>query len=68
MVTVVVGGVLSAGVSAVQHHRPCWPDFQCETNPSTHPFLVLYDCLCVAHCHCLFLFVAIFVYLFMSVI
>ena len=61
-ITVVVGGVLSAGVSAVQHYRLCWPHFQCETDPSMYPFSVVSNRLCVAHFKCLF--VAFFVYLF----
>ena len=39
--TVVVGGVLSAGASTVQHCRLlCWPDFQCETDPSMYPYSI----------------------------
>ena len=52
----VVGGVLSAGVSAVKHYRLCWPDFQCETDPGMYPFLVVFNRLCVALCNCLFFF------------
>ena len=52
----VVGGVLTAVVSAVQHYRLCWPDFQCETDLSLYPYLVVFNRLCVALCNCLFLF------------
>ena len=36
---VVVVIVLSAGVSAGQHYRPCWPDLQCETGFSIYQYL-----------------------------
>ena len=67
-VTVVVGGFLSAGVSAVQHYHLCWHDLQCETDPSLYPYLVMFSRLCVVHCNSLFLFVSLFVYSFLSVI
>ena len=67
-ITMVVGGVLSAGAPAVQHYRLCWPDFQCETDPSMHPYLVVSNRLCAALCNCLFLFVFMFVCLYLSVI
>ena len=51
----VVGGVLSTGISAVQHYRLCWPDLQCETDPSMYPYLVVFNRLCVALWKCLFL-------------
>ena len=35
-VTMVVGGVLSTGVSAAQHCCQCCPDVQCETDPSMY--------------------------------
>ena len=35
--TVVVGGVLSARVTAAQHYRMCWPGFQCLTDLSMYP-------------------------------
>ena len=64
----VVVGVLSAEVSIVQHYCQCWPDFQCETDPSMYPYLVVYNRLCVALCNCLLLFVSIFVCLYLSII
>ena len=57
----VVGGVLSEGVSAVQHYRLCWLHFQCETDPSMYPYSVVLNRLCVAHCNCLVPFVSILV-------
>ena len=38
--TMVVGGVLSTGASAAQHRRLCWPDVQCETDPSMYPYVI----------------------------
>ena len=37
----VVGGVLSTGASAAQHRRLCWPDVQCETDPSMYPYVIV---------------------------
>ena len=39
--TMVVGGVLSTGASAAQHRRLCWPDVQCETDPSMNPYVIV---------------------------
>ena len=39
--TMVVGGVLSTGASAAQHCRLCWPDVQCETDPSMYPYVIV---------------------------
>ena len=39
MATMVVGGVLSTGVSAAQHCCQCWPDVQCETDPSMYLYV-----------------------------
>ena len=39
--TMVVGGVLSTGASAAQHRRLCWPDVQCETDPSMYPYVIV---------------------------
>ena len=54
VLTVVVSVVLWAVVSALQYYRLCWPDFQCETDPTMYPYLVVFNRLCVAHCNCLF--------------
>ena len=40
-VTMVVGGVLSTGASAVQHCRLCWPDVQCQTDASMYPYVIV---------------------------
>ena len=37
--TMVVGGVLSTRVSAAQHCCQCWPDVQCETDPSMYLYV-----------------------------
>ena len=37
--TMVVGGVLSTGVSAAQYCCHCWPDIQCETDPSMYLYV-----------------------------
>ena len=63
----VVGGFLSAGVTADQHYRLRWPDFYWETDPSMYSFLVVFNHFCVAHCN-RFFSVSIFVHLFLSVI
>ena len=55
-VTVFVSGLLSARVSAVQHYRLCWPDFQCEPDPIMYLYLVVFNCLCVVSCNCVFFF------------
>ena len=47
-ITVVVGGVLSAGVSAVQHYRRCRPVFQCKTDPGMYPYVFTFNRLCIA--------------------
>ena len=39
--TMVVGGVLSTGASAAKHCRLCWPDVQCETNPSMYLYVIV---------------------------
>ena len=39
--TMVVGGVLSTGASAAQHRPLCWPDVQCETDPSMYPYVIV---------------------------
>ena len=39
VVTMVVGGVLSTGVSAAQHCCQCWPDVKCETDPSMYLYV-----------------------------
>ena len=39
--TMVVGGVLSTGASAAQDYRLCWPDIQCETDPSMYPYVIV---------------------------
>ena len=65
--TMVVGGILSAGVSAVLHDGLCWPNFQCETDPCMYPYLIVFNRVCVAHFNCPF-FVSIFVCLYLSVI
>ena len=39
--TMVVNGVLSTGAFAAQHSRLCWPDVQCETDPSMYPYVII---------------------------
>ena len=39
--TMVVGGNLSAGASAAQHCCQCWPDVQCETDPSMYLYVLV---------------------------
>ena len=62
----VVGGVFSARASTVQHCNLCWPDFQCETDPSMYPYFIVFHLLCVTHCTCPF-FVSILVCLYLLV-
>ena len=50
--TMVVGGVPMAGASTAQHCYLCWPECQCETDPSMYPYLIVFNRLCVAHCNC----------------
>ena len=39
--TMVVGCVLSTRASAAQHCCLCWPDVQCETDPSMYPCVIV---------------------------
>ena len=64
--TVVVGGLLSAMASTVQHFQLCWPDFQCEIDPNMYPHLIVFNLLCVAQCNYVFL-VSIVVCLYLLV-
>ena len=41
-ITAVVGGVLSAGVSAVQRCHLYWSTFQYETDPGMYPLLIIF--------------------------
>ena len=54
--------------STAQHYLLCWPDFQCETDPSMYPYFVVLNRFFVALCDCLFLFVSIFVCLCLSAV
>ena len=68
MTQVVIGVTLSVGAPTVLHYRLCWRDFQCESDPSMHPHVIVFNRLRVDHSNCLFLMVSIFVCFYLSVI